>query len=65
MSSLSQLFDPNLVVRDVDVETGEALRRWFALMSHQAGTATLVGFFEGIARDDDRALLPRIATPYW
>jgi non-heme chloroperoxidase len=32
-------------------------------MSRTAGTDTLMGFFEGIARDDDRHLLGSVATP--
>jgi pimeloyl-ACP methyl ester carboxylesterase len=32
-------------------------------MSRAAGTDTLMGFFDGISRDDDRPLLSWIATP--
>jgi non-heme chloroperoxidase len=57
------ILDPGLVFRDVDAAEAARLRAWFAPMSVTAGTDTLLGFFTGISRDDDRPLLPSIRTP--
>ncbi|MCW2626019.1 alpha/beta hydrolase [Mycobacterium sp.] len=51
------------VFRDVGRHEAQGLREWFGAMSRTAGTDTLMGFFEGIARDDDRHLLGSVATP--
>ncbi|MEU9332895.1 alpha/beta hydrolase [Streptomyces sp. NPDC048290] len=57
------LLDPKVVFADVPQRRAEDLGAWFREMSRQAGVDTLLGFFESIARDDDRALLPRITVP--
>ena len=49
------VLDPALVFRDVDPATADELVSWFRPMSINAGLETLMGFFEGISRDDDRA----------
>ncbi|MFJ6569736.1 alpha/beta fold hydrolase [Streptomyces sp. NPDC091292] len=54
------VLEPSLVFRDVDAEEAGRLVEWFRPMSLHAGVATLLGFFDGISRDDDRALLPLI-----
>jgi pimeloyl-ACP methyl ester carboxylesterase len=57
------VLDPATVFRDVGPHQSQFLKERFGAMSRRAGTGTLMGFFEGIARDDDRSLLPSIATP--
>ena len=57
------LLDPATVFRDVGEDQAHRLKQWFAEMSRSAGTDTLMGFVEGISRDDDRHLLPAITTP--
>ncbi|MDX6356019.1 MAG: non-heme chloroperoxidase [Streptomyces sp.] len=54
------VLDPDKVFRDVPPEEEARLGEWFRTMSRDAGTDTLLGFFEGISRDDDRNLLPSI-----
>ncbi|MCW2629423.1 alpha/beta hydrolase [Mycobacterium sp.] len=56
------LLDPATVFRDVGEDQAHRLKQWFAEMSRSAGTDTLMGFVEGISRDDDRHLLRSIAT---
>ncbi len=56
------VLDPDVVFRDVEAEEAERLRRRFAASSERAGVRTLLGFFDGISHDDDRALLPQIAA---
>jgi non-heme chloroperoxidase len=57
------ILEPGTVFRDVGWREAQGLREWFGAMSRTAGTDTLMGFFEGISRDDDRHLLSSIATP--
>jgi non-heme chloroperoxidase len=57
------VLDPAAVFRDVDPAAAQRLRDWFEPMSLTAGTGTLLGFFEGMSRDDDRALLTEIRIP--
>jgi non-heme chloroperoxidase len=57
------LLDPATVLRDVGRHEAHSLKEWFGVMSRAAGTDTLMGFFEGISRDDDRHLLPAVTTP--
>jgi non-heme chloroperoxidase len=57
------VLDPATVLRDVGRHEARRLKEWFGAMSRAAGTDTLMGFFEGISRDDDRHLLPAITTP--
>lgn len=57
------ILEPGTVFRDVGRREAQGLREWFGAMSRTAGTDTLMGFFEGISRDDDRHLLSSIATP--
>lgn len=57
------VLDPSVVFRDVSAQEGERLRAWFEPMSLNAGAETMLGFFEGMSLDDDRALLPTITTP--
>lgn len=51
------VLDPDTVFRDLSVADAKRLRDWFRPMSLQAGPDTLMGFFDGISRDDDRHLL--------
>src|ERR1700738_160963 len=57
------ILEPGTVFRDVGPHEAQGLREWFGAMSRTAGIDTLIGFFEGIARDDDRHLLGSVATP--
>ncbi|MDT5264616.1 MAG: non-heme chloroperoxidase, partial [Mycobacterium sp.] len=57
------ILEPGTVFHDVGRREAQGLREWFGAMSRTAGTDTLMGFFEGISRDDDRHLLSSIATP--
>jgi pimeloyl-ACP methyl ester carboxylesterase len=57
------ILESGTVFRDVGRREAQGLREWFGAMSRTAGTDTLMGFFEGISRDDDRHLLSSIATP--
>lgn len=57
------VLDPATVLRDVGRHEAHHLKESFAAMSRAAGTDTLMGFFDGISRDDDRHLLPAITTP--
>jgi non-heme chloroperoxidase len=56
------VLDPATVFRDVGENETHRLKEWFDKMSRSAGTDTLMGFFDGISRDDDRHLLGSIAT---
>lgn len=57
------VLDPEVVLADVDAARAAELGAWFREMSHNAGVRTLLGFFEDISLDDDRALLPDIEAP--
>jgi pimeloyl-ACP methyl ester carboxylesterase len=57
------VLDPATVLRDVGPHEAHRLKEWFGTMSRAAGTDTLMGFFDGISRDDDRHILPAITTP--
>ena len=57
------VLDPEVVFADVDDARAAELSAWFREMSHNAGVRTLLGFFEDISLDDDRALLPDIEAP--
>jgi pimeloyl-ACP methyl ester carboxylesterase len=57
------ILEPGTVFHDVGRREAQDLRNWFGAMSRTAGTDTLMGFFEGIARDDDRHLLGSVTTP--
>jgi non-heme chloroperoxidase len=57
------ILEPGTVFHDVGRREAQGLREWFGAMSRTAGTDTLMGFFEGISRDDDRHLLRAITTP--
>lgn len=54
------VLDPALVFRDLAPADSARLVAWFRPMSLSAGLDTLMGFFTGIACDDDRGLLSRI-----
>ncbi|WP_217561430.1 alpha/beta fold hydrolase [Streptomyces sp. GbtcB6] len=57
------VLDPELAFADVDAARAAELGAWFREMSHNAGVRSLLGFFENISLDDDRALLPAIKAP--
>jgi non-heme chloroperoxidase len=57
------VLDPATVLRDVGPHEAHRLKEWFGTMSRAAGTDTLMGFFDGISRDDDRHILPATTTP--
>lgn len=57
------VLDPGVVFVDVDAARAAELGAWFREMSVRAGVDTLLGFFENISLDDDRAFLPRIKAP--
>ncbi|MFD4561825.1 alpha/beta fold hydrolase [Streptomyces sp. NPDC058469] len=57
------VLDPEVVFADVDAARAAELGAWFREMSRDAGVRTLLGFFENISLDDDRALLPAIEAP--
>lgn len=56
------VLDPDTVFRDVDADEAARLADWFRPMSHNAGTDTLLGFFNTISHDDDRHLLTHITA---
>ena len=57
------VLDPEIVFADVDAARAAELGAWFREMSRNAGVRSLLGFFENISLDDDRALLPDIKAP--
>ena len=57
------LLDPETVFTDVDAARAAELGARFREMSLNAGVRTLLGFFENISLDDDRARLPAIKAP--
>lgn len=57
-----EVLNPDTVFRDIDPTMAMRLGEEFAQMSHQAGFSTLLSFFEGMSRDDDRPLLKTIDT---
>ena len=58
-----RILDPSQVFTDVRRADGEKIAAEFRKMSLHAGVDTLLGFFESISRDDDRALLDTISIP--
>ncbi len=62
-SATDAILDPRRVFRDVGQAEAEELVAFFRPMSLLAGADTLRGFFDGIAGDDDRALLKGIGCP--
>lgn len=56
------VLDPDLVFRDLPRAEAERLNAWFRPMSLNAGTETLLGFFDSISKDDDRQLISRITA---
>ncbi len=57
------MLDPATVFTDVSSTRAIELVHRFSEMSRRAGVETLLAFFENVARDDDRALLPGIQAP--
>ncbi|MFD4872565.1 alpha/beta fold hydrolase [Streptomyces sp. NPDC058420] len=57
------VLDPEVVFADVDAARAARLGSKFREMSRTAGVRTLLGFFEDISLDDDRALIPAIEAP--
>jgi non-heme chloroperoxidase len=57
------LLDPGTVFQDVDATLGANLAATYRQMCLEAGAETISAFFNNIAEDDDRALLPRISAP--
>ena len=62
-AATNAVLDPNRVFRDIPQREAETLVAFFRPMSLLAGADTLRGFFSGIARDDDRAILEEIDCP--
>jgi non-heme chloroperoxidase len=58
-----EVLKPQVVFGDVSPQRAAELDAWFRPMSLNAGAGTLLGFFESIAADDDRTLLPEIDAP--
>ncbi|ONI79088.1 hypothetical protein BWI15_00135 [Kribbella sp. ALI-6-A] len=54
------VLDRDLVFRDLSPADATEVQQWFRTMSLRAGLDTLLGFFEGIAYDDDRRYLALI-----
>lgn len=61
--ALDRILDPETVFQDVPISRARELAATFRAMGERAGPATLLGFFDGIARDDDRGLLADIDIP--
>lgn len=61
--ALDRILDPETVFQDVPIERARKLAATFRAMGERAGAATLLGFFDGIAHDDDRGLLDDINVP--
>jgi pimeloyl-ACP methyl ester carboxylesterase len=57
------VLDPSVVFRELSSVDAQKVKAWFEKMSHNAGTKTLLGFFNHISRDDDRHLVPQILAP--
>ncbi len=57
------ILDPRRAFRDVPRWKADDLVAFFTPMSLHAGSGTLLGFFDGIAGDDDRDLLGSIGCP--
>ena len=57
------VLDPSIVFQDLFYADAQKVKAWFEKMSFNAGTNTLLGFFNHISRDDDRYLLPLIHAP--
>ena len=57
------ILDPRRVFRDLTDRDADCLVAFFRPMSLLAGADTLRGFFDSIARDDDRAMLAEIDCP--
>jgi pimeloyl-ACP methyl ester carboxylesterase len=61
--ALDRILDPETVFQDVPIERARELAATFRAMGERAGAATLLGFFDRIAHDDDRRLLADIDVP--
>jgi hypothetical protein len=60
------LLDPATVFRDVGNDQAHRLKQWFAEMTRSAGTDTLMGFVEGISRDETATFSGRSPRqPWW
>ncbi|PMD37485.1 alpha/beta-hydrolase [Hyaloscypha variabilis F] len=57
------VLNPSVVFRELSSVEAQKVKAWFEKMSHNAGTKTLLGFFNHISRDDDRHLVPQILAP--
>ncbi|KAK5989553.1 Pimeloyl-[acyl-carrier] methyl ester esterase-like protein [Cladobotryum mycophilum] len=57
------VLDPATVFQDLSSDDAAKVVSWFRKMAHDAGADTLRGFFEIIANDDDRHLVPLIKAP--
>ncbi len=57
------LLDPAIVFQDADATQVAILHALYRQMSLEAGADTVAAFFNNIARDDDRGLLPRVTAP--
>jgi non-heme chloroperoxidase len=57
------LLDPTIVFQDTDAKQVTNLHALYWQMSLEAGADTIAAFFNNIAQDDDRWLLPRVTAP--
>ena len=64
LAALSDLIlDPAIVFQDADATQVTNLHTLYRQMSLEAGVDTIAAFFNNIAQDDDRRLLPRVTAP--
>ena len=57
------MLDPTIVFQDADATQVTNLHALYRQMSFEAGADTIAAFFNNIAQDDDRGLLPRVTAP--
>lgn len=57
---LDKILDPVIVFQDLDPDDATKVNIWFRAMAHKAGLQTIRRFFDDIANDDDRHLLPMV-----
>ena len=58
-----RILDPYNTLTDMPPAKAVAAADFMRKQAEEAGVETLLGFFENISRDDDRALLPHIVAP--
>ncbi|KAJ5620148.1 hypothetical protein N7510_004132 [Penicillium lagena] len=58
-----KVLDPAVVFQDLSTEDAAKVANWFREMSFKAGVNTVLCFFQDIANDDDRELMPLITAP--